>query len=74
MGVQGFPTLKIIKPGKKTGKPVVEDYQGQRTAKAIVDAVVDKIPNHVNRVADRTLDEWLATGNDTAKAVLFSDK
>ncbi|TKA63653.1 hypothetical protein B0A49_07984 [Cryomyces minteri] len=74
MGVQGFPTLKIIKPGKKAGKPVVEDYQGQRTAKAIVDAMVDKIPNHVNRVADKTLDEWLATGNDTAKAVLFSDK
>ena len=35
MGVQGFPTLKIVKPGKKPGKPIVEDYQGARSAKAI---------------------------------------
>jgi protein disulfide-isomerase A6 len=74
MGVQGFPTLKIVRPGKKTGKPVVEDYQGARAAKAIVDAVVEKIPNHVTKVSDKGLDAWLKEGNDTAKAVLFSDK
>ena len=32
MGVQGFPTLKIVRPGKKAGKPLVEDYQGARSA------------------------------------------
>jgi len=74
MGVQGFPTLKIVRPGKKAGKPVVEDYQGARAAKAIVDAVVDKIPNHVKRVTDKGLDTWMKEGNDTAKAILFSDK
>jgi protein disulfide-isomerase A6 len=74
MGVQGFPTLKIVRPGKKTGKPVVEDYQGARAAKAIVDAVVEKIPNHVTKVTDKGLDGWLKEGNETAKAVLFSDK
>lgn len=74
MGVQGFPTLKIVKPGKKPGKPVVEDYQGQRQAKAIVDAVVEKIPNHVKRVTDKIFEEWLAEDNETAKAILFSDK
>jgi protein disulfide-isomerase A6 len=74
MGVQGFPTLKIVRPGKKAGKPVVEDYQGARAAKAIVDAVVEKIPNHVTKVTDKGLDSWLKEGNDTAKAVLFSDK
>ncbi|KAJ9669030.1 hypothetical protein H2201_000856 [Coniosporium apollinis] len=74
MGVQGFPTLKIVKPGKKPGKPSVEEYQGQRSAKAIVDTMVDKIPNHVQRVSDKGLEEWLAKGNDTAKAVLFTDK
>ena len=47
MGVQGFPTLKIVKPGKKPGKPMVVAYRGGRNAKAIVDAVIDKIPNHV---------------------------
>lgn len=74
MGVQGFPTLKIIKPSKKSGKPVVEDYQGPRSAKGIVDAVIDKIPNHVKKVGDKELDDWLSKGNDTTKAILFSDK
>lgn len=74
MGVEGFPTLKIIRPSKKSGKPVVEDYQGARSAKAIVDAVIDKIPNHVKRLGDKELDEWLKQGNDTTKAILFSDK
>lgn len=72
MGVQGFPTLKIIRPGKTAGKPIVEDYQGQRTAKAIVDTVVDKIPNHVTRVKDGDLEAFLE--RDGPKAILFSEK
>ncbi|KAI9811332.1 MAG: hypothetical protein M1827_005492 [Pycnora praestabilis] len=74
MGVQGFPTLKIIKPSKKAGRPIVEDYQGPRSAKGIVDAVINKIPNHVKRIGDKGLDDWLAEANGTAKAVLFSEK
>ncbi|KPI45367.1 putative protein disulfide-isomerase [Cyphellophora attinorum] len=74
MGVQGFPTLKIVKPGTKRGKPVVEDYQGPRTAKGIVDAVVDKIPNHVRKLQSSTFDEWLGDKSVTAKAVLFTEK
>ncbi|TGJ82059.1 hypothetical protein E0Z10_g6701 [Xylaria hypoxylon] len=75
MGVQGFPTLKIVRPGKKRGsKPVVEDYQGERSAKAIVNAVVDKINNHVRKVADKDIDTFLSTNNETAKAILFTDK
>lgn len=74
MGVQGFPTLKIVRPGKKPGRPVVEDYKGARSAKAIVDAVVEKIPNHVKRVTDKELDDFLTESNDTAKAILFTDK
>ncbi|KAE8444168.1 hypothetical protein EG329_000856 [Mollisiaceae sp. DMI_Dod_QoI] len=74
MGVQGFPTLKIVKPGKTRGKPITEDYQGPRTAKGIVDAVIDKIPNHVKRVDDKTLEAWLEEANETAKAILFTDK
>lgn len=75
MGVQGFPTLKIVRPGKKRGsKPVVEDYQGDRSAKAIVNAVVDKISNHVKRVTDKDIDAFLSTNNETAKALLFTDK
>jgi protein disulfide-isomerase A6 len=75
MGVQGFPTLKIVRPSAKAGgKPMVEDYQGARTAKAIADAVVEKIPNHVKRVTDKSIKNWLKDSNETAKAILFSDK
>lgn len=74
MGVQGFPTLKLVRPGKKPGKPAVEDYQGARTAKAIVESVKDKIPSHVKKVTDKDLDDWLAENNSTAKAILFSEK
>lgn len=74
MGVQGFPTLKIVRPGKKVGKPTVEDYQGPREAKGIVEMVKDKVPNNVKRVTDVKLDEWLAEHKDSAKAILFSEK
>ncbi|KAF5005037.1 hypothetical protein FDECE_8453 [Fusarium decemcellulare] len=72
MGVQGFPTLKIVRPGKKTGRPVVEDYQGQRTAGAITEAVAGKINNHVTRVSDKDLDSFLK--GDKPKAILFTQK
>jgi protein disulfide-isomerase A6 len=74
MGVQGFPTLKIVRPSKKRGKPTVEDYQGQRDAKSIVEAVKDKIPNIVKRVTDKNLAEWLNVNDGNAKAILFSEK
>lgn len=74
MQVQGFPTLKIIQAGSKPGRPHIEDYQGPRNAKDIVNAVVDKIPNHVKRLQDKDLKSWLSTSNDTAKAILFTDK
>lgn len=74
MGVQGFPTLKIIKPGNKRGRPIVEDYQGQRSAKAIVDAVIDKIPNHVKKLQDSTIDAWLSDSTTPTKAILFTEK
>ncbi|KAK4628698.1 Putative protein disulfide-isomerase [Fulvia fulva] len=72
MGVQGFPTLKIIKPGKKPGKPIVEDYHGPRAAKGIVDAVIDKIPNHVKKLKDADYAAWVAEGGP--KAILFTEK
>jgi protein disulfide-isomerase A6 len=74
MGVQGFPTLKIVTPSKKPGKPRVEDYQGTRSAKAIVDAVVDRIPNHVKRATDKDLDKWLGQNGERPKAILFTEK
>ena len=74
MGVKGFPTLKTIRPTGSKGKPIITDYQGERSAKAIVDAVKGMIPNHVTRVADKELDKWLEGNNASAKAILFSNK
>lgn len=50
------------------------DYNGPRTAKGIVDAVVDEIPNHVQRLTAPKLTEWLNEKNETAKAILFTPK
>lgn len=74
MEVKGFPTLKIIRPNAKKigGRPIVEDYQGARSTKAIVDAVVDKISNHVARPKTGELDAWAKS--EGAKAILFSNK
>lgn len=74
MGVQGFPTLKIVKPGNKPGRPIVEDYQGPRSAKAIVNAVKDKIPNHVKRLQGEAFEKWLNDPASPAKAIIFTDK
>jgi protein disulfide-isomerase A6 len=74
MGVQGFPTLKIVRPKKGGGKPIVQDYQGQRTASAIVDAVVQQINNYVVKIEDKSLDKFLSDKNETAKAILFTEK
>lgn len=74
MGVQGFPTLKIVRPKKGGGKPIITDYQGPRTATAIVDAVVQQINNYVVRIEDKSLDKFLSDKNETAKAILFTEK
>jgi len=73
MGVQGFPTLKIVRPKKGGGKPMVQDYQGQRTASAIVEAVVQQINNYVIKVEDKSLDTFLSD-KETPKAILFTEK
>ncbi|MCJ1359890.1 MAG: hypothetical protein MMC33_009893 [Icmadophila ericetorum] len=74
MGIKGFPTLKTVRPTLKKGKPIIQDYNGGRTAKDIVEAVKTLIPNYVSRVTDKDLDNWLSERNETVKAILFSDK
>ncbi|KAK4462930.1 protein disulfide-isomerase MPD1 [Cladorrhinum samala] len=74
MGVQGFPTLKIVRPKKGGGKPMIQDYNGQRTASAIVDAVVQSINNYVVKVEDKSLDKFLSDEEESPKALLFTDK
>ncbi|KAI1005461.1 hypothetical protein K3495_g2762 [Podosphaera aphanis] len=73
-GVKGFPTLNIILPGKTSGKPTVEEYQGPRTVKGIYDTVIEKIPNNVKVLKEETITEWIQDSINTPKAILFTDK
>lgn len=73
MGVQGFPTLKIVRPAKKHGgSPIIEDYRGERSAKAIAAAVTSNINNHVTRVTDKEIDSFMS--KEGPKALLFTEK
>ncbi len=75
MDVKGFPTLKIVKPAKKPGnRGIVEDYNGPRESKGIVEAVKAAIPNNVKRITDKGLSAWLEEGGDAPRAILFSNK
>ncbi|MCJ1479057.1 hypothetical protein MMC13_007741 [Lambiella insularis] len=74
MNIKGFPTLKTVRPTLHKGKSIMTDYNGARTAAAIVEAVKDMIPDHVKRVTDKDFAKWLGENNSTAKAILFSDK
>lgn len=71
-GVQGFPTLKTFRPGKKAGRPVVEDYKGPRTATSITEEVVKQINNHVTKLTDKDIEAFV-TG-EGPKAILFTEK
>lgn len=73
-GVEGYPTLKIIKPGKTPGKPKIENYNGPRTAKEIVKTVVQNIPNLVKTLHQNTAEEWIQTTNEFPRAILFTEK
>ncbi|KAI5798887.1 hypothetical protein EDC01DRAFT_21831 [Geopyxis carbonaria] len=73
-GVKGFPTLKIFSPSGKKGKPTVEDYNGERSAKGISNALVERIPNHVTKVTAGKIDEFFSKKNESAKAILFTNK
>jgi len=52
---------------------MIEDYKGPREAKAMVEAVSDKITNHVKRLKADTLDAWVEDGT-RPKAILFTEK
>lgn len=71
-GVQGFPTLKTFRPGKKAGRPVAEPYNGPRTATSITEEVVKQINNHVTKLTDADVEAFVSA--DGPKAILFTDK
>ncbi|KAL6080578.1 Protein disulfide-isomerase 2-3 [Balamuthia mandrillaris] len=72
-GIQGFPTLKLFKSGSDTP---VEDYQGPRTAAAIVSWLTAKLNEKgIQRVVSSNVEEFLEKGKDTSASVLlFTNK
>ncbi|TQS35130.1 hypothetical protein Golomagni_04459 [Golovinomyces magnicellulatus] len=72
-GITGFPTLKISKPRKTNGKPIVEEYQGARSVKDIVETLIDKIQNYVEKPSQENIDNWIQDA-DGALAILFTTK
>lgn len=67
--VKGFPTIKVF-----IGKKAPKDYQGARTAQAIVDFALSKLSSKaIYKVTGKNHAEFLTSG-DLPKVVLFNSK
>ena len=71
-GVQGFPTIKLF----RSGKAAPSDYQGERSAKALVEAASALLTTkHIKRVgSDGDGQAFLEQEGGGAKVLLFTDK
>ena len=76
--VRGFPTIKVFpvekqfNPYTKKSAKIPTEYNGPRTAKPMVDAVLGMLPNFVHTVKAENMTDFLA--DDYPKALLFTDK
>eukprot|EP00823_Brevimastigomonas_motovehiculus_P005136 TRINITY_DN361_c0_g1_i1.p1 TRINITY_DN361_c0_g1~~TRINITY_DN361_c0_g1_i1.p1 ORF type:complete len:885 (-),score=320.88 TRINITY_DN361_c0_g1_i1:204-2858(-) len=68
-GIKGFPTIKIF-----IGTQPPQDYQGERTAAAISDYVLNKLPSLVKRVSAKKNADFLQTELTMPKVLLFTKK
>jgi len=77
-GIQGFPTIKFFPSEQKVeGKGVTKtplDYNGARTASAIVNFATEKLPNFVTSLTSSNLEKFLSNEPDVAKVLLFTEK
>lgn len=69
-GIQGFPTIKVFSAGVK-GMPT--DYQGPRTAAAIVNEGISKVRSYLKKCDANGFDELVASNNKSVM-VLISEK
>ena len=77
-GVRGFPTLKMFpveksyNPYQKKFSKIPIDYNGPRTAKAMVEHVLAQLPNFVHFVTAANSSTFL--DDEYPKALLFTEK
>mmetsp|Transcript_13918 Transcript_13918/g.37353 ORF Transcript_13918/g.37353 Transcript_13918/m.37353 type:complete len:491 (+) Transcript_13918:158-1630(+) len=72
-GIRGFPTIKVFKGiGAKARRPT--DYQGERTARAIVDYAKSVLPAFSAVIKSSGLGAFFADEPNLPHAVLFTDK
>lgn len=69
-GIQGFPTIKVFSAGVK-GMPM--DYQGPRTAAAIVKEGISKVKSFLKKCDANGFDEFVSSNNKPVM-VLISEK
>ncbi|KAF9113599.1 protein disulfide isomerase (PDI) protein [Mortierella sp. AM989] len=80
--IKGFPTIKVFPANRsdKKGVKYPKDYQGERSAKAIVDFLVKMLPNDIKLVSSNpsservtNIDEF-ASNESEPRALLFTKK
>ncbi|KAJ2858815.1 hypothetical protein GGI22_003219 [Coemansia erecta] len=72
--VQGFPTIKVFSEKRtKRGNRKSVDYQGERSARAMVRYARSVLPNFSKKLNDGALSAFV-TGTKLPKAVLFTDR
>ncbi|KAG5513502.1 hypothetical protein PMAC_000934 [Pneumocystis sp. 'macacae'] len=69
--VKGFPTIKLIIPGKNGLR--IEDYQGPRTYNDLVSRVSSEITDYTAKIS-ADIDLFLNRRNGKAKLLLFTSK
>jgi thioredoxin-like negative regulator of GroEL len=70
-GVRGYPTIKLFKPASSAP----EDYNGQRTAAAMSEFILQAIPNHVvSLTSSSTSKFWSQAPSSAPRVILFTSK
>ncbi|KAH8924921.1 thioredoxin-like protein [Atractiella rhizophila] len=69
-GVQGYPTIKTFGGGKSKA----QDYQGPRTAKAIVDDALSHMPSFAKKIKSPSALDQVLVPSSRPKSILFTPK
>jgi protein disulfide-isomerase A6 len=72
-GIKGFPSIKVFKgEGKKARRP--DDYNGERSASAIVEHAKHVMPSYIARVKESGLEAFFRDEPRLPHVLLFTDK